>query len=45
MDGVQPISDDPMTPRETSWLIYPGGAIQSVCGSDQKAILFDGKIL
>ncbi|KAK3103287.1 hypothetical protein FSP39_018199 [Pinctada imbricata] len=42
VNGVQPLSDDPMIPRETSWLLYPGGTVEEVCGTPHKAIHFNG---
>lgn len=43
VQGMQPLLDDPMTPRETSWLMYPGGIIEHVCGSLAESIHFQGE--
>ncbi|XP_021361182.1 reelin-like [Mizuhopecten yessoensis] len=43
VQGMQPLLDDAMTPRETSWLMYPGGEIEHVCGSLAEAIHFQGE--
>lgn len=43
MHGVEPLQDDPMLPRETSWLLFPGGNLENVCQSESKVIQFNGK--
>ncbi|XP_060065663.1 reelin-like [Ylistrum balloti] len=43
VQGMQPLLDDPMTPRETSWLMYPGGEIEHACGSIAETIHFHGE--
>ncbi|VDI77295.1 reelin [Mytilus galloprovincialis] len=42
MHGVEPLQDDPMLPRETSWLLFPGGNLENVCQSESKVIHFNG---
>ncbi|KAL5013759.1 hypothetical protein ScPMuIL_008029 [Solemya velum] len=40
--GNDLLQDDPMSPSESSWLLYPGGSIEKVCGAAHEAILFAG---
>ena len=42
MNGVEPLQDDPMVPRETSWLLFPGADLENVCQSAGKVIQFNG---
>lgn len=41
-NGIEPLQDDPMLPRETSWLLFPGGNLHNVCQSNGKVIQFNG---
>lgn len=38
------LQDEPDTPRDSNWLLAPGGEVEEVCGSDRQAIHFAGKL-
>jgi hypothetical protein len=41
--GEELLQDDPMTPKDDSWLMYPGGTVETVCDSPMAALHFNGK--
>ena len=42
--GEQLLQDDPMAPRDSAWLMYPGGTVETVCDSLVEALYFSGKV-
>ncbi|KAL8563520.1 hypothetical protein ACOMHN_064345 [Nucella lapillus] len=39
--GGQLLQDDPRGPRDSTWLMYPGGIVEPVCGSPLDALHFN----
>ena len=42
--GEQLLQDDPLAPRDSAWLMYPGGTVETVCDSLVEALHFNGKM-
>ncbi|XP_070192277.1 reelin-like isoform X2 [Littorina saxatilis] len=41
--GEDLLQDDPMAPKDSSWLMYPGGTVETVCDSPVEALHFTGE--
>lgn len=41
--GEELLQDDPNAPRDDSWLMYPGGSVETVCNSTMEALHFNGE--
>lgn len=41
--GEEMLQDEPEAPRDSSWLMYPGAAVDLVCDSSVQALQFAGK--
>ncbi|KAL3853203.1 hypothetical protein ACJMK2_016762, partial [Sinanodonta woodiana] len=41
VDGTVMLSDEPQSPLDPNWLLWPGGTVEPVCGSIENAIHFN----